>query len=131
MRHEDNVAVVRNWQEAANDQDIDRLLELSAPDVEIVGPRGSGYGHELLRVWLSSAGLKLETLRTFARNDAVVMFQHGVWRSQETGEITGAANVATRFLVQGDRIAQLARYDGDDGLDIALEEAGLGYGNEA
>lgn len=131
MRHKDNVAVVRDWQEAANDQDVERLLEVSDPDIEIVGPRGSVRGRDVLEDWLSRAGLRLETLRTFALGSNVVMSQHGVWRSPETGEITGESDLATRFVVADGRVALLARYDGDGSLDAALEEASLGYEHEA
>ena len=34
------LAVVAEWQDAANTQDIPRLLEFSDPDIEVVGPRG-------------------------------------------------------------------------------------------
>lgn len=130
MRHEDNVAVVREWQEAANEQDVDRLLELSDPYIKIVGPRGSTRGRNVLEDWLSNAGLRLETLRIFARGSNVVMLQHGVWRSPETGETTGEADLATRFLVGDGRVALLARYDGPESLDAALEEARLSYEHE-
>ncbi len=127
MRRNEEIAIVRDWQEAANEQNVDRLLGLSDPDIEIIGPRGSAHGHEVLRDWLSRAGLSLETLRTFARDETVVIAQHGVWRSADTGEVTGESNVATRFRVDGGRVTQLARHDS---LDIALEEAGLGYEDE-
>jgi SnoaL-like domain len=121
------VAVVRAWQDAANSQDTARLLELSAPAVEIVGPRGAGRGHQLLRDWLGRAGLSLETLRVFARGDVVVVAQRGVWRSAETGEVTGEAEIASCFRVEGGRVARFARYDS---LDGALADAGLTHGDE-
>ncbi len=130
MGREDPLTVVRGWQEAANNRDVDLLLELSDPDIEMVGPRGSVNGHGVLRDWVSKAGLSLETLRTFARSDAVVMAQHGVWRDPDTGETTGEAAIATRFLVNRGRVTQLARHDGANGLDTALEESGLGYEDE-
>ena len=37
-----SVETVQAWQNAANTQDKGRLLELSDPNIEIVGPRGSG-----------------------------------------------------------------------------------------
>jgi len=43
-----------------------------------VGPRGSGYGHQLRRDWMARAGLTLEIQRTFAREKTVVMAQHGI-----------------------------------------------------
>lgn len=130
MRHNDEIAVVRDWQKAVNERDINRLLELSDPEIEIVGPRGSAHGHEVLRDWAAGAGLSLETLRTFARGNAVVVAQHGVWRDADTKEIIGESDVATRFRVDKGRVAQLARHDGADSLDTALEEAGLGREDE-
>ena len=120
-------ALVQAWQDAANDQDIDRLLELSAPDIEIVGPRGSGYGHQLLRDWLGRAGLQLTTRRAFVRDNAVVLAQHGVWHSVETGAVTGERELASRFRVADQHITQFARHDS---LDSALQEAGLQYADE-
>jgi SnoaL-like domain len=127
MGYENPFALVKAWQEAANSQNIDRLAELSAPTIEIVGPRGSGHGHQLLRDWLGRAGLHLTTLRAFVRDNVVVVAQHGVWRSVETGEVTGERDVASRFRVDGQRIIQFARYDN---LDVALDEAGLHYWDE-
>jgi hypothetical protein len=127
MHSQSPVAVVQAWQEAANRQDAERLVELSAPDVEVVGPRGSGRGHQLLRDWLARAGVTLETRRAFARGDAVVLAQTGVWRSAETGEVAGERAIASRFRVRGGRVAQVARYDD---LAAALREAGLGESDE-
>src|SRR5436190_2146998 len=101
MQDASPVAVVRAWQDAASGQDTDRLIELSAPDIEIVGPRGSGRVRQLLRDWLGRAGLSLEALRVFARGDAVVVAQRGVWRSAETGEVTGEAAPAAPRSVAG------------------------------
>src|SRR5919204_2961087 len=128
MPHESPLAVVRAWQDAANRQDIDRVVELSEPDIEVVGPRGSGRGHPLLRDWLHRAGLSLETLRVFVRGNVIVLAQHGVWRSSETGAVVGEQDVASVFRVHSQRVVQLARYDR---LDDALREAGLNYGDEA
>src|SRR5579884_219942 len=104
MRGKDPVAIARAWQDAANAGDVDRVVALSDPDVELVGPRGAGRGHQLLRDWLGRAGLRLATLRTFARGDAVVLAQHGIWRSAETGAVTGERDLATRFRIAGERV---------------------------
>lgn len=130
MRDKEEVSVVREWQRASNERNIARLLDLSDPDIEIVGPRSSVTGHEVLRDWLSRAGLTLETLRTFSRGDAVIMSQRGVWKSPETGEVIGEADVATLFRVDGGRVTHLARHDGPEALDAALEGSGLDYEDE-
>ncbi|HEX6289528.1 MAG TPA: nuclear transport factor 2 family protein [Herpetosiphonaceae bacterium] len=127
MQHTDIVAVVEAWQDAANRQDIDRLMELSDPNIEMIGPRGSGYGRHLLRDWLQRAGLTLETRRMFVRDTVVVVAQHGVWRSAETSDVVGEADVASRFRVEGRRIVQFKRYDS---LASALAEAGFGQSDE-
>jgi hypothetical protein len=116
------VEVVQAWLDAANSQDIDRLIALSDPGIELVGPRGSGHGHQFLRDWLGRAGLHLQTLRVFARGSAVVVAQHGVWRSGEVGDVIGEQDVASRFVVDDDRVSRFARHDA---LDEALAAAGL------
>ncbi len=120
-------ALVQAWQDAANHQNSDRLIELSAPDIEVIGPRGSGHGYQLLRDWLGRAGLHLTTLRAFARDNVVVVAQHGVWRSLETGEVYSEQDLASRFRIEDQRVVQFARYDN---LDVALNEAGLHYSDE-
>ena len=127
MRHTSPSTIVRAWQEAVNDRDVDRLLELSDPEIEVSGPRGSGHGHTLLREWLDRAGLSLETLRVFERGGVVVVAQRGLWRSVETGEVVGEHDVASLFRVDGRRVTYFARYDD---LESALEAAGLGYAEE-
>lgn len=127
MQHEDAVAVVQAWQAAANRQNVERLLELSDPNIEIVGPRGVGYGRQLLREWLSRAGLTLETQQMFARDAIVVVRQHGMWRSVETGDAMGQADLASHFRVERGRVVQYARYDS---LDAALAAAGLSAADE-
>jgi hypothetical protein len=56
-----------------------------------------------------------------------VLERLGVWHSGETGEVIGEADLASRFHVDGQRIALFARYDS---LDVALAEAGLAARDE-
>jgi hypothetical protein len=116
------VEIAEAWQQAANQQDSERLLALSDPNIELVGPRGSGYGHQLLRDWLGRAGLRLTTLRAFGRGNTVVLAQHGIWRSVETEAATGERDLASQFVVAGGRVMRFARYDS---LAEALAAAGL------
>jgi hypothetical protein len=119
---ENPVPIVQAWQDAVNAQDIERLLQLSDDEIELIGPRGVARGHQMLRDWMGRAGLSLETRRIFARENRVVIEQHGAWRSVETGEVMGEAEVSSRFVVQNGRVVQVARYDQ---LDTALADAGL------
>ena len=122
------LAVALAWVDAANRNDPDALVALSAPDVEVVGPRGSVRGAAVLREWVARAGLTLGTRRAFTRGDAVVLEQRAVWRSPETGEVVGEADVASRFRVEGGRVAAYERHDA---LGAALRAAGLGEPDEA
>jgi hypothetical protein len=122
MQRDEAVAVVQAWQEAVNAQDHERLLALSHPEIEIVGPRGTAHGHQILLEWLDRAGLRLTTLRLFARDGTVVAAQRGVWRSPETGTAMGGAEIASWFRVEGGKVVQYARFDQ---LTDALAAAGL------
>lgn len=119
----ETVRVVRGWQEAANRQDVAGVLARSAPDVALVGPRGEARGHEALQAWLTRAGLSLTTRQLYIRGDSIVADQRGVWRSPETGEVIGEADVATWFRVAAGQVQFLARYDR---LTEAPAAAGLG-----
>lgn len=118
----ESIHVVRSWHEALNREDSERVLELSDPAIEIVGPRESGYGRELLNDWLQHTRVHLRPLQMFGRAEAVVVSQHGTWHSLETGDVTGEANVASYFLVRDGRITRYARFDS---LESALLAAGL------
>lgn len=119
--------VVRAWLDAVNDHDEDRVMELSDPDIEIVGPRGSGHGTELLRAWLGHARVRLLPRRSFVHNADVVVEQHGIWYSVMDGRVMGEADVASRFHCRGGRVARYARHDD---LDDALRAAGLDRADE-
>jgi hypothetical protein len=121
------VGLVQRWQAAANRQDVPLLLELSDPNIEIVGPRGSGHGHDLLAEWVSRAGAQFTIQRSFARGECVVVAQQGVWRSSETGAVVGEAQVASSFRVVQQRIVRVARYDT---LEQALHDAQLTVADE-
>ncbi len=121
------VDVAAAWQAAANAQDVDTLLALSDPNIEIAGPRGSGVGHQLLREWIARAGLTLSTLRVFARGDTVVFAQRGIWRSMDSGGVTGERSLASLFQIRDGHIVKVARFDD---LAAACGAAGLGSSEE-
>ncbi len=127
MQQTDGVSIVQAWQDAMNHQDRQRLAELSDPQIELIGPRGSAYGIEVLREWLERAGLTLTTWRTFARDDVVVVAQHGMWQSAATGGVPSEADVASVFRVKQGRVTQYARYDT---LNEALQNVGLTEADE-
>ena len=116
------VDVVRAWEQAVNALAVARALELSHPNVEIVGPRGVAKGRDVLKDWLSRAGLSLETRRSFARDCAVVNDQHGLWRDIGSGDVVGEAAIASHYKVENGQVTYVARYET---LDEALAKAGV------
>lgn len=122
-----SLATVQYWQDAVNTKNAERLIELSDSDIEIVGPRGSAYGHQVIRQWLERAVLTLTTLRIFVRGNVIVLAQCGVWRSVESGEVIGEADVASEFKLENQKVAKYARYDT---LGEAFEKTGLDFSDE-
>ncbi len=103
--------VVEAWHEALNEGDVDRLVGLSHPEVEVGGPRGVGRGVQLLREWVDRANVRLGPQRLFRRGDTVVVEQAGQWRSAESGEVTGSQTVASLFAVSDGLVTSVVRYD--------------------
>lgn len=111
MHETSPVAVVRAWHDALNRADGAAVVALSDPDIEIVGPRGSGFGLDLLRRWLDHARVSLHPRRTFLDGDTVVVQEEAVWRSPETGAEVGRAEVASIFRVRDGRVSYYRRCD--------------------
>lgn len=99
MTTQSAVDIALRWQDAANRQDTDALLALSAVEIEIVGPRGTVFGHDILRDWLARAGLTLHTQRLFAKDADVVIVQHGVWASGDEEDIASHFRVAAEQVI--------------------------------
>jgi hypothetical protein len=115
------IDAVLAWHAALNAGQIDRLLELSTDDVEVGGPRGGGIGSDLLRDWVTRAGIRLEPVRWFARERVVVVEETAAWRT-ETGELGEVQMVTSIFRVVEGRVASVIRYQD---LSSALDAAGL------
>lgn len=113
--------VVKAWHEVVNAGDIDRLATLVHEDIEVGGPRGSGYGIALLRDWVVRAGVRFEPQRFFQRGDEVVVEQRAIWRLPETGETGEPQKVASSFLVRGGRVQRVMRYP-DLGTALTVAE---------
>lgn len=116
------VRIVRDWHEALNTGDVDRLMALSHPEVEVGGPRGTGQGAELLREWATHASITVEPRRTFHRAGTVVVEGEAQWRDADTGRTTGGQTVGSVFVVEGGRVSRVVRYPN---LAGALLAAGL------
>ncbi len=116
-----SLAVVEGWLAAVNDSDRPRALALGAPDIEIVGPRGSGHGHALLADWLSRAGFASEVVHWFCGADGhVVVEQDATWTAPNAAPTR--ARVAPAFRVRDGLLARFQRFDT---LEAALAATGL------
>jgi len=124
---ESEIRVVVAWHTALNDGDVDRVVALPHPDVEIGGPRGTAHGADVLREWVGRANIRLDPQRVFRRAETVVVEQAAEWREAGTGVVASHDTVAAVFVVRDERIARLARYPD---LAAALAAAGLDGGDE-
>jgi hypothetical protein len=111
---------VRAWQDAVSAANLERAFALSAEDIEVGGPRGSGRGHQLVRDWVARTGIALEPLRVFQGGGVVVVEQRASWKLPDGSSSTQV--VATVFKVEGAVVTSVVRYDS---LDDALAAAGL------
>jgi ketosteroid isomerase-like protein len=116
------VRAVKAWHEALNYGEVDRLVELSHPEVEVGGPRGTGQGAQLLREWVDRANIRLEPRRIFHHADTVVVEQWARWHSTDTRQTVGSV-----FVVRDSLITRVVRY-----LDLAaaLDAAHLDESHE-
>ena len=112
------------WHDALNDGDVERLVALSHPDVEVGGPRGSAHGAQILREWVDRANIRLEPGRAFGDAGTVVVEQGAEWKSAEPG---GVQTVASVFVVSDGLVTSVVRYPD---LTSALRAASLDASHE-
>lgn len=127
MELQEAAEIVCTWEETVNTAELERLLDLSHPEIELVGPRGSAFGCDALKDWLARAGLSLETRRSFARGETVVNEQLGVWRDLTTGDVVSESKLASYYRVENGQVSYVARYDK---LQEAFEQSGLSEADE-
>jgi hypothetical protein len=112
------------WHDALNDGDVERLVALSHPEIEVSGPRGSAHGAQTLREWVDRAKIRLEPGRTFYEANTVVVEEGAEWQSTEPGNVQTVASV---FVVNNGLVTSVVRY-GD--LTSALRAANLDVSHE-
>jgi ketosteroid isomerase-like protein len=110
------IETVAAWHEALNSGDVKCLLDLSHPDVEMGGPRGTVRGAQTLREWVDRAKIRLEPERVFHEKDTVVAQQRAEWQAG------GQQTVASIFVVRDELVRSVVRYPG---LAEALRAANL------
>ena len=118
------IQTVIAWHDALNDGDVERLVALSHPDIEVGGPRGNARGAQILREWVDRAKIRLEPGRTFGEADTVVVEQGAEWQSAEPGVLQTVASV---FVVSDGLVTSVVRYPD---LASALRAANLDMSHE-
>jgi len=118
------IQAVIAWHAAVNDGDVERLVALSDPDIEVGGPRGTGHGARILREWVDRANVRLDPGRTFHEADTVVVEQGAKWQSAEPGD---RQTVASVFVVNDGLVKSVVRYPD---LASALRAANLDEAHE-
>ena len=118
------IQTVTAWHEALNSADVDRLVALSHPEVEVGGPRGTARGAQILREWVDRANIHLEPLRVFHEADTVVVEQEAEWQSADPG---GRQRVASVFVVRDGLVTGVVRYPD---LASAMRAANLDASHE-
>ena len=115
--------VVESWHSAVNANNVEQLCALASRDVEVVGPRGAGRGHDELRRWFRRGGLAAEPLRYFCgARGTVVVEQRGRWFSPEAVTVEDSGRwfipdttkervVATAFSVLAGRVVRYQRFE--------------------
>lgn len=114
--------LVRDWHDAINTRDIERMRSLVTPDVVIGGPRGNAVGADVMCEWVERAGIELQPTEIVEEGDLLVVAQAARWRDAESGELGEIHNVASVFEIFNDRIRRVERLES---MNAALVAAGF------
>lgn len=118
------IQTVVAWHKALNEGDVDRLVALSHPDVEVGGPKGGAHGVQILREWTKRANIRLDPGRAFGEAGTVVVEQGAEWQSGDPGNVQTVASV---FVVRDGLVTNVVRYPD---LASALRAANLDASHE-
>jgi hypothetical protein len=121
------LGTIGSWHQAVNDGAADLAGAFCTSDVEVGGPRGSGYGRELLVDWVRHAGIRMRPVRWFCGPAGAVVEQDARWVDPATGELGAPVRLATAFGVTDGRISRVLRHPD---TPAALAALGLGPADE-
>jgi ketosteroid isomerase-like protein len=110
------VETVQAWHDAVNARDVGAAVALCAPDVQVVGPKGTGSGHDLMRAWLTRSGISLEPQHPLREVDGRVLV-HEVAQWHTTAQAPAGApterpvDTWVVFAAAGGRLTSVARFE--------------------
>ena len=104
------VTLLRDWHQAVSARDVDRVLALCTPDVELRGPSGTGSGHDLVRDWLARSGIRLRLRSLTSWHGAFLAEQEATWPRVDGEPAAPAVACVTVFGVRDGKVSSVARY---------------------
>ncbi len=104
-----NIAVA--WLKAVDARDATALIALSAPTIEVAGPRGVNGGRGALVAWFSRVAMGVRLQRAYVRGNLVLVEHEAVWRDPETRALQAEADIAGVFTVVDGLVARYERID--------------------
>ena len=113
------VETVQAWHDAVNARDVEAAVALCTADVQVVGPKGTGAGHDLMRAWLTRSGISLEPQHPLREVDGRVLV-HEVAQWHTAGQAPVGAPVERPvdtwvvFAASEGRLTSVARYETED-----------------
>jgi ketosteroid isomerase-like protein len=128
---EDPLMVVEAWAQAYSRRDLDAMLALSCPDIEVARRLRHERGHDAVRGLLhrQSFGVEMHprVRRTFRRRDTVVVDAQLVVSYVDTGEPVEEQEGAAILVVRDGCVARYVPYPH---LEAALSDARLSEDDE-
>ena len=104
------VTLLRDWHQAVSAMDVDRVLALCTPDVELRGPSGTGSGHDLVRDWLGLSGIRLRLRSLTSWHGTFLAEQEATWPRGDGQAAAPAVACVTVFAVRDGKVSSVARY---------------------
>jgi hypothetical protein len=119
----------RTFIQALNDEDLDALVAVLDPEVEIQASRGIVIGHDEARRWATRKPtgdlhqrLVLDSIRDEGKH--VVAFTRREWFWREGGDVADAQDLAIVATIGDDGL--ITRWQPFDNRDEALQAVGVG-----
>jgi ketosteroid isomerase-like protein len=103
-----HAAVLYRWHDAVNSGDVEGVVRECAPDVAVIGPRGSWKGHDQVREWLQRTGIRLTPVDELVERDGRFVVRE---RIQWTTEEDEPRETHCVFVVTEGKISSITRYD--------------------
>ena len=119
----------RTFIQALNDEDLDALVAVLDPEVEIQASRGIVIGHDEARRWATRKPsgdlhqrLVLDSIRDEGKH--VIAFTRREWFWRERGDVADAQELAIVATIGDDGL--ITRWQLFDNRDEALQAVGVG-----